>query len=230
MYNSRNKDKARQYQWYLNSKKEAPPFKVPANKKKIRNWPTVIKRLESLKERHLFSSVEEMKTRLADGHYCYMKFYIDPFYRLLKRNPPLWFKKLFIEALCDVYENWQFYAKQMNVPYYLKVWIFEPNFTQSQIVLAVENRIKWYEELFGIDESKVPFPHEYTADCTQKFSWTFANEIYAVEQEDFSPKAWERFVSENRIWPTNQFQDVEPEKPLFLFHDGNVWVGEKIKN
>jgi hypothetical protein len=226
MYNSRNKDKVRQYQSFLKRKEAKDSFKLPANKKKIRNWPTLITRLETLKQEHLFHSLDEMISALTDADSFYMKLYIDPFYRIIKRNPPLWFRKLFIQALCDVYENWQRYAKQLDTPYYLKIWIFEPSFTQSQIVLGIGERIKWYENLFDAHEKNIPFPDQYKSDSTGKFNWDFAKEIDVVEKDYFSNKEWKKFIAEKKIWKTDKLKDVDPEVEYYLFHAGDVWIGD----
>ncbi len=231
MYNSRNKDKVRQYQWYMRGKNPDSYFKMPANKKKIRNWPTLIKRLATLKEEHLFHSLDHMKSSLEDSHSFYMKLYVDPFYRLEKRNPPLWFRKLFIQALCDVYDNWQQYAQQLGIPYYLKIWIFEPNFTQSQIAFGIDERITWYENLFTAHDQNVTFPHEKYSfkpdDCTHALRWEFAKDLDVVEKEDFANRHWNKLIKENKIWPTAQYKEVEPELELYMFYVGDLWIGDK---
>jgi len=77
-----------------------------------------------------------------------MKLEIDPWNRLEKRNPPDWYKKLFIKSLIDIYDNWNFLIKQLGLEFYLKIWIFEPDFYNSQVVLAIHDRISRYERLF----------------------------------------------------------------------------------
>ena len=46
MYNSRNKDKIQIHKQYIKKKTTVKEHMVFSNKKKIRNWPTILKKLQ----------------------------------------------------------------------------------------------------------------------------------------------------------------------------------------
>lgn len=228
MYNSRNKDKVFQYR--NRKKKPNKTNKLNVNKKKIRNWQTIIKNLDTLKERHLFKNSDEMKNELKN-HYHYMKLTIDPFYRLIRRNPPLWFKKQLVAALLEVFENWKKYISQLETPYYLKIWIYETNFMESQIVLAIENRIEWYTGIFEIHVNQKPFLHDlYSSEQydTHKMDWVYAKVYQCVSEEDFpyyDAKELKRLFANNLLAPIGDHTGDKEKQ--YSYHCDNVWIGSR---
>jgi len=61
MYNSRKKTKVLQYHRYLRIlENNDPELKILPNKKKIRNWETLVKRLTDLKNQYIFATQDEL--------------------------------------------------------------------------------------------------------------------------------------------------------------------------
>jgi len=236
MYNSRNKTKVKQYFSYMKSLKKdcSTKFYTYPNKKKIRNWPTLIKRLNELKEDYLFVSddVKYFKQYFHDRNYMHMDLMIDPFNRYTKRNPPIWYKKLWIKALMEVYENWNDIAKNLWEEYYLKIWIFEPHFHESQLVLGIKDRIERYQKLFGDYETPIIFPHNHYTDLdigldTQNFIWEKRTELDSWDKDDLLrlPKKYiKRKFDTGHAW---EIEDKSTGKQLTVFHVGDVWVGSQ---
>ena len=46
-------------------------------------------------------------------------------------------KKLILNGLIDIYESWKVQLNNLGKPYYLKIWLFEPRFSKSQVVCAI---------------------------------------------------------------------------------------------
>ena len=57
-------------------------------------------------------------------------------------------KQKILSGLLDIYENWKNQLDQLGHPYYLKLWLFEPRFSQSQVVCALGESIAFYEQTF----------------------------------------------------------------------------------
>lgn len=73
----------------------ANPF---SNKKKIHGWKRRIKQIEQWKQRHIDLDIE----RLCRNNRDYVKLWIDPFYRLTRRNPPMWYYRLILESMIEM--------------------------------------------------------------------------------------------------------------------------------
>ena len=58
-------------------------------------------------------------------------------------------KKRILQGLENVYDNWKMELEKLSQPYYLKVWIYEPRFSKSQVVCAIDERIEHYKNVFN---------------------------------------------------------------------------------
>lgn len=233
MYNSKNKNKRKQYLRYLN---QIRPFdteiKANPNRKKIRNWPVLVKRLQALKNYYLSFDLGSLKEYLVNGSgSLYMKLEVYPFNMLNKRNLPLWYEKLFIQALIEVYNHWDKIAKNLGEEYYLKIWIFDPRFYESQVVLGIRDRISWYENIFDEYEEELDFPHERYRDSvnsidTKCFSWEVMKSVTAHYKDDFlgvSSEYLKKKFDSGLAWEAKS----KNQDSLIIIHDGDVWVGSR---
>jgi len=57
-------------------------------------------------------------------------------------------KQKMLNGLLDIYEDWKNQLDKLGQPYYLKVWLFEPRFSQSQVVCAIGDNVDFYENTF----------------------------------------------------------------------------------
>jgi hypothetical protein len=193
-----------------------------------------VKRLNQLKEGYLFNSADDLKyfTQYVNDHnYMQMDLSLDPFNRYTKRNPPMWYRKLWIKALMETYENWDNVAKNLWEEYYLKIWVFEPHFYESQLVLGIKERIQQYKKLFGEYNEPRNFPHKKYTDLdigldTQNFIWEERTELEPLDEEDLLqlPKKYIKHkLDTRRAW---KVEDGLMKKYI-IFHTGDVWVGSK---
>ena len=91
----------------------------------------------------------------------YVKIFVHPWCDLSITNsifpePKRKTKLLMLSALLDIYFSWKQQLDSMNQSYYLKIWLYEPNFSKSQVVCAVDDRIDHYNNIFlkAEDEKK----------------------------------------------------------------------------
>lgn len=103
-----------------------------------------MKQIEQWKNRYMHLDLEELRASPRD----YVKLWIDPFYRLTRRNPPVWYSRLLLAAMIKVYHSWSRQMAGFNEPFYLRIWFYHPNFIQSQIVVAFRDALHFYDNTF----------------------------------------------------------------------------------
>ena len=91
-----------------------------------------------------------------------------------KISPPKRLRNEIIAGLLERYEQWNQLLRQLGEPYYLKVWIYDRLFFESQIVMGIRERIQWYENVFEPTERKLVFPlQQFSGNSTKypTFEW-----------------------------------------------------------
>jgi len=140
-----------------------------SNKKKIRGWKRRIKQIEQWKLHNIDLNVEQLKHDKRD----YVKLWIDPFYRLSRRNPPLWFSRLILVEMVEIYQSWYQKLKQLDEPFYLKIWLYNLHFINSQIVVAFRECLHYYNNTFDRNNENKSFPFDIFGDrqSLEYFDW-----------------------------------------------------------
>ncbi|RZJ74396.1 MAG: hypothetical protein EOO47_21235, partial [Flavobacterium sp.] len=57
-------------------------------------------------------------------------------------------KRLILNGFINIYHSWKMQLYKMGKAYYLKIWVYDPRFSKSQVVCAIGDRISHYENLF----------------------------------------------------------------------------------
>lgn len=94
---------------------------------------------------------------LMNQKYDYRKLWIYPFNQLRicnvntvrKMIVPQRVKNRIFNEMLHMLSDWNQKLSHLNEPYYLKIWLFEPNFMDSQIVVAIGDRAEYYERIFN---------------------------------------------------------------------------------
>ena len=183
--------------------------------------------------------------QLVENNYHYSKVYVQPWDNITLTDsefpePKGKAKREILKGLEKIYNSWKTDLDKLKKPYYLKIWLYEPRLSKSQVVCAVDEKIEHYENLFE------------KADFKQTNS-SFTNEFSA----DFK---WESFIDEKPyweselLWPIDQYERIEDsysdrrllkklkkgdyrsqtiENPndnediIYFLPLGKIWVGEK---
>ncbi|MFD1954845.1 hypothetical protein ACFSL6_11890 [Paenibacillus thailandensis] len=202
-----------------------------SNKKKIRGWKRRIKQIEQWKFRHINLDLEG----LCRNHRDYVKVWIDPFYRLKRRNPPIWYSRLIVEAMLEVYQAWYQRMKQLNEPFYLKIWLYDPNFIQSQIVVAFRECLNFYDQTFEKSNNKKAFPCVRYGNITslQLFKWELAVDSTQYLLSELLEDKRLGYMTEKDIEAIQKkAHKVETvkfsmgEDTVYSVKVGDVWLGE----
>jgi hypothetical protein len=150
-------------------------------------------------------------------------------------------KQKMLNGLLDIYEDWKRQLDQLGQPYYLKVWLFEPRFSQSQVVCAIGDRIDFYENTFFKPEYLKKFKADHYGELKNRlknFHWDYGldedhydntevgePEYYASRQDYEYTKKW--FVELlKRPHRTNKFKEpIGEATESYSFKLGDLWLG-----
>lgn len=194
-----------------------------SNRKKVRGWKRRIRQLERLRLAHRELDVEAL--RQGRGVY-YVKIWLDPWSRLVPRNPPHWFRRRILAAFIDVLDAWRERLEAAGEPYYLALWLFDPDFHRSQVVAAAGESIEYYRTLF--DPADVPAtgpPAEYrdAAYDLASLHWRAGQVIDVQLASDYA----DDFQALAKLVPTaDRIKEFEGDT-LLIFHRGIVWLGSR---
>lgn len=182
---------------------------------------------------------------LTKHKYEYAKVYVDPWDNLTLTDsqipePKGKAKKDILNGLEKIYDSWKTELEKLNKPYYLKIWIYEPRISKSQVVCAIDEKIEYYENIF----EKADFKRNsssFTNQLSSDFNWQ-----PKVDEEPY----WESDL----LWPIDQYEKIEDsysdrrlltklkkgnyknkeidspngnKDTIYLLPKGKIWVGEK---
>ena len=182
--------------------------------------------------------------KVKESHYDYTKIWVSPWDNLRYRKrdytgPKSENRTLILNALLDIYESWDMQLKKLGIPYYLKIWLYEPRFTSSQIVCAINDRIKYYENIFTENNTKLVFPVDRYKSQTERlnnFNWNLAVDEEIIEN-DFWPKEQyeyeKEFFQDQRLFKRLDNRKVKKEDLIendkriirYFVPKGNIWIG-----
>lgn len=189
------------------------------NGKKVRGWKRQKRMLQALK-----SSYEVIDwQRLDENHCLYMELWLAPWSNFVKRNPPIWFRRLFLSYLFELHTKWKEQIEKKYEDYYLKIWVFHPHFYNSQIVLAVKDKIDFYKNRFiPCDNMNITIPKEYEITEINKFKW-----VPFFEQELSYKSDFELESDEIEWWEKNADSKKEiDEDTEYRKNIGYFWLNE----
>jgi len=184
----------------------------------IENW-----RLENL----------EIRLDLIERYtYDYAKIIVHPWCDISIINskipePKRKTKQLMLNGLFDIYESWKKQLDKLNQPYYLKIWLFEPLFSQSQVVCAIGERINYYENLFAKPNQSKRLNNNNSIEIKRKLNtlkWKYALDESLFDADDLGES------KEDKIWFNKALKKpyrttIIDNKELYLFKEGDVWLG-----
>ena len=129
---------------------------------------------------------------------------------------------------------------KLNKPYYLKIWLYEPRISKSQVVCAIDEKIEYYENIFEKADFK-PNDSSLTNQLSSDFKWQ-----PKVDEEPY----WKSDL----LWPIDQYERIEDsysdrrlltklekgnyknkeidspngnKDTIYFLPKGKIWVGEK---
>ncbi len=203
-----------------------------SRKQKMRGWKRRKRSIQLWREQMLELDMETMRSENFD----YAKLWIYPFYSISPIDPPHWFQRLLLSEMIDVYAHWQKRMEQEQEPFYLKIWLYEPNFILSQMVAAYRNRLHFYNQHFQpAPAASKPFPFASTGklgEQLQQLDWQLCiqEELYWSNELQDNITAGLRTEAEvqrliERAYATEMMQYGGEEQTVYKVRVGDVWLG-----
>ena len=212
--------------------------KIRGEKKRLRdieNWVVTNKNLDLayLKERHR----------------DYVKFWVNPFYRLNLTNSRymkpsgIYFESMVL-GLIEIYQSWKQSLDMLNEPYYLKIWLFQKEPERSQVVCAIRDCLHFYDTTFELAEDQQSLFNQLDISQSvienfEAFHWIqtiendyiFENYLSPIEAYDSiqsyeADKKWFENVKQaaKRIDFPKDSNDIND--CCYVVPKGTVWLGE----
>ncbi|WNR46860.1 hypothetical protein [Paenibacillus roseipurpureus] len=162
----------------------------------------------------------------------YVKLWINPFYNLYqigkdkvgKKNPPFKFRKQVLYQLIEIYLAWQEKLSQLDEPYYLKIWLGDPEFIDSQVVTALGSEIKYYEQIFINNPVPKSFPYSNLHPSFVFFTWErYVNGYYVWESDLETEEEIEDI--QRRAFEVNEYVINGKQEKSYFISTGDMWLG-----
>lgn len=154
-------------------------------------------------------------------------------------------KRLMLNGLIDIYESWKVQLENLGKPYYLKIWLFEPRFSKSQVVCAVDDSIDLYENDYpkpAIVKQFKPSNYGQLSERLQKFDWdhridqdycdnNFVGEpdLYASRQDYENSIIWFNRLLKQPHRLIKFDEPIGKATESYTFTRGDLWIGGQNK-
>lgn len=137
---------------------------------------------------------------LKEHKYAYTKVYVNPWDNLTLTDgqipePKGKAKKEILTGLERIYDSWKTELEKLEIQYYLKIWLYEPRISKSQVVCAIGEKIEYYENIFEKGDFKQN-SSSFTNQISSEFKWQ-----PKVDEEPY----WESIL----LWPIDQYERIE---------------------
>jgi len=210
--------------------------------KKIRGHKRLQKQIELWRQHSLTLDLDN----LSDRQRAYVKIYVHPWSGLSLENssvpsPHGKTKRDILNALLDIHDNWKKQLDKLGQPYYLKLWLFEPRFSTSQVVCAIGDSRDYYKDTFyKPDFTRELNPKNYgkLQDRFSKIKWDFRLDEDTHDNSDVAePESYasSKDYEESVIWFNKLLKQPHRTEKLkekigdihemYFFRRGYVWVG-----
>lgn len=152
-------------------------------------------------------------------------------------------KSRILSGLIEIYDSWKRELDKLDENYYLRIWLFEPRFANSQVVCAIGDYLDFYENtFFKPDESKKLNPEKYgqLKDEIENFNWEYRldedhfdnsepgdPELYATLADYEEDKKWFEKMLKKPHRTTKFKEPIGEATESYSFKKGDVWLGEK---
>ena len=146
-----------------------------------------------------------------------------------------------LNGLLDIYEDWKTQLDKLGQRYYLKVWLFEPRFSQSQVVCAIGDNVDFYKNTFykpNTDKAIQLDNYGTLKTKLSKLNWDYRLDVDQYDNNEVSePESYasRQDYEETKKWfakllkkphRTHKFSEpIDDTTEAYLFKRGNVWLG-----
>lgn len=173
-----------------------------------------------LRNHQLWATIQEPfnEERIRKLHYDYAHLGLNPW--RVNGKPPVAIRKLWVMRLVADYKEWHKQMVARYTDFYLAVWIFDPTFGESEVVVAIEKKVDSYAGRHG-DVLDLPLPLEYQSlPGVHDLQWTAKEYLTVCSPEDFAEMG--KWAARKPNWSI----EGSDGEPLIIVQLGVVWVGQ----
>jgi hypothetical protein len=152
-------------------------------------------------------------------------------------------RRLVLKGLLDIHRQWKKALDKIGEPYYLKIWLYEPHFSLSQLVCGIGPFLNFYDKSFHFSETDKEIDSNNYGTLSNQMSdldWKYAldeihanaffvgeKDTYSSEKEYYKLRRWynNRLKTIHRI--TESVNTEGENKQIHSFKKGIVWIGGK---
>jgi len=148
-------------------------------------------------------------------------------------------RNLIISALEEIYNNWKLQLDKLNEPYYLKIWLYEPRVSKSQVVCAIGERIEYYNNNF-VSVNVIRKKSDFCNKLSSEFEWDSFEDSQIWSEEDLcSPIELYRNIEDyneslrflvkikKANYKTLKIDTLDGSDTLHVQPKGVIWIGDK---
>tara|TARA_R110001606_G_scaffold399186_1_gene581383 strand:+ start:909 stop:1550 length:642 start_codon:yes stop_codon:yes gene_type:complete len=211
------------------------------NAKKLRGHHRIFKNIAAWKNSSLLLDLTDLERYQRE---C-VKVWVRPFSDMSIAGKPVPKPKrksrtLIIQSLLDIFNSWELQLKTLNKPYYLAIWLYEPNIEYSQVVCAMDDFLHFYDVTFYRPEVQKTMPTQNYGSLKKaldSFDWIYAkddnyftNEDVAMTEDSYYSmeeySAQQKWYRRKLKQPLRSFTDQEGKITYYIPKD-TVWIGTK---
>lgn len=162
-----------------------------------------------------------------------VRIWIEPYYGLEKRNPPLSFQTIILDNLIKIFHSWRSQFEHLQRPYDLQLVLFEEAFIRSEVnAVRVSRMGKKHTNGFHPAREIKRFPYEQFFENRKQlrdFEWQmyWEGEYLHPGLDDLNVLEIEQCLANGfqKEWPTGR---KDPGNYLLFKPTDRVWVGRWI--
>lgn len=135
-------------------------------------------------------------------------------------------KNLIVKSMIDIYNEWDKYLKEEYDEYYLKLWIYPHSFLDSQIVIAVNDKIQFYKGLFELEIENKDI--DLDLKSIENFKWEKYMDHVVISESKYLGYEKDLEVIKSKSFKVKEEETCGEVEKYFYIPKGTIWVGEKI--
>lgn len=147
-----------------------------------------------------------------------------------------------ISGLLDIYESWKMELDSLGEDYYLKIWLYDPFISKSQVVCAIGEKLHFYDNTFHKKDTPKTFNVKNFGSLEERimqYQWeSYVDELILEDDHLGEPDDYRNLKDyiENKKWlyrklkkPHRTFTLIENgfERIFNAIPQGTIWIGAK---
>lgn len=147
---------------------------------------------------------------------------------------PAGYRKKIIDFLVDIYYRWERQIKEKHNEYYLRIWLYYPYITMSQVVAAIAGKINYYETLFpGVDDqTNANIADDYATSRVNKLNWSQYDDVDYFLESDLMLKEPNNVIYYynkglvKKLIENSSFDLTASGEKMYHRYKGIIWVNK----